>query len=368
MEKETLTIALSLLALTFLWIGTRGGSAFLEHLAYAVYAVVMSRLVFMDMPSNFGPYVARSSLEPVAYWSAMLSRLWTFGTAIGSVAAAFALQRRRSPPPTPVFDAANDLRRGLPARRVSAALFWCTVLLFFAFVHLEVGTLFLMMQPFRLPALTVWWCLMALFFLWRFMEGEGREAPLFGAAVCFMAVAVVKLVAVDADAWRLSARWCYEVPHTGAYVAARSLDFAALIAAAVAIWVWMSRRGGGPVVAPVFGYGALAIFFAYATLEVNTLLRWRLPAFQSGGLSVLWALFAISFLVAGIGRSVRPLRYIGLALFAVVVAKVFLSDLRDLDAIYRVIAFVATGVALLLGSVAYIRSNAKFAVETKEGC
>ena len=54
-----------------------------------------------------------------------------------------------------------------------------------------------------------------------------------------------------------------------------------------------------PRAGPVFGYGALLLFFVYSSLEVNSLLHWRMPAFQEGGMSILWALFAISFIAAG---------------------------------------------------------------------
>ncbi len=77
------------------------------------------------------------------------------------------------------------------------------------------------------------------------------------------------------------------------------------------------------------------------------------------GLSVYWALFGIATILIGFLRSVAPVRYVGLALFGITVAKVFLVDMPEaqLDAIYRVVSAVIVGLLLLATSVAY----AKFA-------
>ena len=86
-----------------------------------------------------------------------------------------------------------------------------------------------------------------------------------------------------------------------------------------------------------------------------------MPTFQAGGVSVLWTLFALSFVAGGIWRNARPIRLTGLLLFAVVTAKVFLIDLEHMPSVYRVIAFMAVGALLLLGSFAYLRASRKFA-------
>ena len=51
----------------------------------------------------------------------------------------------------------------------------------------------------------------------------------------------------------------------------------------------------------------------------------------------------------------RVLRYIGLALFAVVVVKVFFYDIGNLDAVYRVMAFLAFGILLLGAAFVYFK-------------
>jgi uncharacterized membrane protein len=67
--------------------------------------------------------------------------------------------------------------------------------------------------------------------------------------------------------------------------------------------------------------------------------------------------------VRGIARDNRVIRYVGLALFAIVSLKVFFVDLRNLDPIYRIIAFVILGLMLLAGSFLYLKHRERFATK-----
>jgi uncharacterized membrane protein len=104
------------------------------------------------------------------------------------------------------------------------------------------------------------------------------------------------------------------------------------------------------------------MLFVYTTLEVNTFLHYYLPGLQAGGISILWSLFALALIGSGIWKNVRTLRYIGLALFAVVVWKVFFVDLARLDPFYRIIAFILLGVLVLCGSFIYLKYRHTFAI------
>ena len=85
------------------------------------------------------------------------------------------------------------------------------------------------------------------------------------------------------------------------------------------------------------------------------IIKHKLPGLSGGGISVLWALFAFVMVFRGITKSVRGLRYLGLALFAIVVCKVFLFDLSHLEAIYRVVAFFVFGVLLMGAAFVYLK-------------
>ncbi len=103
------------------------------------------------------------------------------------------------------------------------------------------------------------------------------------------------------------------------------------------------------------GWFTLAWTLAYLTLEVATALHRFLPAFRDGGVSLLWILFGLGLLTGGLFRRAASLRLAGLALFAAATGKIFLMDLARLPPLYRVIAFLAMGLALLLASSLYLK-------------
>ena len=76
---------------------------------------------------------------------------------------------------------------------------------------------------------------------------------------------------------------------------------------------------------------------------------------RTGGVSILWSIFALGLIVAGIWRDTRVMRYVGLALFAVVAWKVLFMDLARLDQFYRIIAFLVLGALVLSGSFVYLK-------------
>jgi uncharacterized membrane protein len=71
--------------------------------------------------------------------------------------------------------------------------------------------------------------------------------------------------------------------------------------------------------------------------------------------SIAWALFALVLLCIGIGRRVAPVRYAGIALLVVTLAKLFLHDLSQLDQLPRIGAFVVVAVIAIAASFLYQR-------------
>jgi uncharacterized membrane protein len=57
--------------------------------------------------------------------------------------------------------------------------------------------------------------------------------------------------------------------------------------------------------------------------------------------------------VVGFWRRVRPLRYLALGIFLLLLAKIFLMDTRELDTAYRIAGFLVTGLALVGVSYLY---------------
>jgi uncharacterized membrane protein len=147
-EKESLTIGFALLAVTFLWIGKRIGSRFIETLSHLIYAVVFVRLIG-EMEGDFnGLAVANSAAD---YWHAMFDRLWTFGVAIGSIGAAFFLEKRQQKK-EPLVSAVSDTRRVVSESAGRQIFFWGTIAFLFFYLHLEINAMFGMWDMFRMPA------------------------------------------------------------------------------------------------------------------------------------------------------------------------------------------------------------------------
>ena len=113
----------------------------------------------------------------------------------------------------------------------------------------------------------------------------------------------------------------------------------------------------------LMGIAGVGMLFTYTTLELNSFLRHYVENLRSGGVSILWTLFALAFLVRGIGHNIRSLRYVGLTLFAIVTWKIFFVDLVRLDQLYRIVAFIVLGVLVLCGSFLYLRSRQTFSIK-----
>jgi uncharacterized membrane protein len=86
---------------------------------------------------------------------------------------------------------------------------------------------------------------------------------------------------------------------------------------------------------------------------------------RAGGISILWSVFALALILCGIRQRVRTVRYVGLGLFAIVVSKVFFADLAQLDAFFRIVAFIILGLLVLAGSFVYLKYKDHFALNAR---
>ena len=119
----------------------------------------------------------------------------------------------------------------------------------------------------------------------------------------------------------------------------RSYSFIAVVEAAagmVFLWVLLSRECYAYFynLQPFLGEGA---------------------ALGMTSLSVLWAVYAALLLAVGLFCNLRSLRYGACLIFAVTLFKVFVVDINELQAVYRILAFMTLGVLLVLASFAYTR-------------
>ncbi|MFH1140928.1 MAG: DUF2339 domain-containing protein, partial [Chloroflexota bacterium] len=77
-------------------------------------------------------------------------------------------------------------------------------------------------------------------------------------------------------------------------------------------------------------------------------------------LTILWAVYAIGVIGAGIVRRSSRVRLAGIALLGIPVLKLFVFDVFLLEQVYRVAAFVTLGVLLLATGLAYQRYSKAF--------
>jgi uncharacterized membrane protein len=73
--------------------------------------------------------------------------------------------------------------------------------------------------------------------------------------------------------------------------------------------------------------------------------------------SWIWAVYAALLIAAGFVVRYRPLRLLGVAVVALLIAKIFFLDLRELDRGYRIASFAGVGVLLLAMSLLYQRER-----------
>lgn len=71
--------------------------------------------------------------------------------------------------------------------------------------------------------------------------------------------------------------------------------------------------------------------------------------------SIAWALFAFALLLIGMRQKTKWVRYAGLALLAVTLAKLLLHDFLTLGPLYRIGAFIGVAIVLIVASFVYQR-------------
>jgi uncharacterized membrane protein len=358
LSPEWITSSWALQALVLLWIAGKLGSQFLRHVSYVLYAIVLFRFGFLDLPRQFGGAGPAAELPLVDYVRLLIERLVMFGVPIGSIAAGARLLAR--PSAAGVLVPGNDTAewfRGSSVLRLGVGI---ALAMAFVYLHLELNRSFgYFYAPLRLPVLTLLWLGMCGLLLVEAVVRDSRA--LLTLALVFLGGLFFKLIAFDLPSWGISERFLYEGAYSFRDAGLRLLDLGAVVAFLATAYVLLARPVSVAGTRVLFGSAALVTLFVYLTLEVNTFLSYYSEGFRAGGVSILWTLFALALLIRGIARNARSLRYVGLGLFAVVAGKVFFVDLARLDDFYRIVAFIILGVLVLSGSFLYLRYRETFA-------
>jgi uncharacterized membrane protein len=353
LSREWITATWAIQALVMLWIAGKLESEFLRHLSYALFGIVLCRFGFLDLHRQYAsPAAASIGVSLSAYLWQMVERVTALGVPIASFAGAGWLVKR-TPSAAPLTVARdNDIGRWIrPSGAIAAVAAVVTGMLFVA-LHLELNrSLGYFCPAFRLPGLSLLWIALGAFLLSLYLARPIHA--LLGLFLACCGLMVLKLFVFDMPSWQLLDTLHYQ-DYLFLDAGMRLLDFGAVIAFLCLGWRLLSgtaNRAAGQTLGAV----ALALLFIMSSLEVNSFLYHFVPGLRAGGVSILWSVFALSMILAGIWKNTRVIRYVGLTLFAVVAGKVLLFDLARLDQVYRIIAFLVLGVMVLLGSFVYLK-------------
>jgi len=123
------------------------------------------------------------------------------------------------------------------------------------------------------------------------------------------------------------------------------------VAAAIAVLGLTASSNRGWILAGAAGLALYAVSLIILELAISVSGASLATDFERGhtAVSAVWGLTGLTLLVLGVARRSSGLRYAGLALFGLTLAKIFLFDLAELSSVARAASFVAVGGLLLAG-------------------
>jgi uncharacterized membrane protein len=369
LSDQWITLSWSLQALMMIWLAGKLGSEFLRLCACLLYALVLLRFCFLDLP---GQYAAKfiENLPFTSFLYGLLQRALSLGVPIASMGLGFRLLREPESSSSPACAPGNDIGQWVQRNQLTGLVFIATAGMLFIFLQLEMSrTVGYLYPPLQMPVLTGVWLAMSFVLLLRYLADPG--SGLLTLLKFFIAAVLIKLFFFDLDDWDLHARnfpdagggttLLYQGEYSFLNAFMRLLDFSVVIGFFAFAFLRLSQHRLDAGIFRVFlGSSALALLFIYLTLELNTLLYHYISGLRSGGISMLWSLFGLGLVFAGIRYDLRALRLTGLGLFALVAWKVFFIDLARLEQVYRIVAFISLGLLALAGSFAYMKYRQSF--------
>lgn len=362
LSREWITASWAIQAVVMLWIAGKLDSRFIRLAAFVVYAIVMLRLGTIDLNGQFFAARVAGDMSFFDYLPVLFQRALVFGVPVASLAAGCWLLGQSPKPGSLAVDPSTDIGDWIPNRWAVGVGLGLISAVLFVYLQLELNlTLGEYVDPLRLPAMTLLCVMLCVVVLLAAVRLQSRA--LVGVLAACVAATLMKVGLVDLRSWDLTGDFRYGGDYSWLAAAMRLLDFG--VVAALLAYAFMKVGGDSDeskTAAKTFGWLAIAVGFVWSTLEVNTSLGRFVPELRPGGVSILWAAFALALLLGGIVRDVRNVRFVGLALFAIVAWKVIFHDLAELDQIYRIVAFVLVGAATVAGSFLYLRHRSKFAI------
>lgn len=376
LSKQWLTVSWSLQALVMLWMAEKMRSHFLRQAAYGLYLIVLFRFCFIDLASQYGAGMD-SEQSFVGFLAGLLERVISFGIPIASLALAYRLVEKPVDPATLACEPGNDVPLWLKDNWLLQIILFIAAGMLFVVLQLELYRSFAYLYPpLQVPMLTLVWLAMCALLLLRYLTSPGDW--LLQALKIFVGGVLLKLLFFDLPSWNLTFGhissldnvWTlrYGGPYSFQFALMRLLDFAAISGFLLFAYLRLGKVDDQAVaIRRIFGGAALVLLFAFLSLEINSALYQFVPGLRSGGVSILWSIFALSLVFNGIKRQIAVFRLVGLGLFALVAWKVFFIDLARLEQLYRILAFIVLGMLALGGAFFYMRYQQTFIGQTGPG-
>ncbi len=115
---------------------------------------------------------------------------------------------------------------------------------------------------------------------------------------------------------------------------------------------WLATKAGKRTSQKLYGVAALLLFFFWLSAEVRHFFHPRGDSMAASewevyAYSLIWLVYAVALLFAGIRMELRKLRMAGLGFLGVVVFKVFLFDMAQLEGVARALSFMGLGGTLI---------------------
>jgi uncharacterized membrane protein len=207
--------------------------------------------------------------------------------------------------------------------------------------------------PIRLDGkwITIAWAVQGAVLIWSGLRVRIAAMRWAGLALFAIVAGRLALIAIPADTFLLNARFATFAISVACFVL--SCYFAATSDEELAAEESMA------FVITAIAANILAI--AALSLEVWDVFG-RMPSLgidrghaQELALSMLWLVWALGLLGAGLWKKSETIRWQALVLLGVVIVKVFLFDLSFLEKFYRIVSFLLLGLALMLISFYYQR-------------
>ena len=208
-------------------------------------------------------------------------------------------------------------------------------------------TLLTLAAPIQFTAyrITMAWSLEFLALSWISLRAQ---STLVGFASNLISVLVwMRLISIDS--------WIYPDPH--GYTLIWNARFLTFLIAATCSWLAAYWSKPNPFALVQYIAGHAIMLWGLSLEDLAWAARVSTPqnllSFETVTISILFAIYAVILVVAGVGTRTAINRIAGLGLIGFVVVKLYLFDVWQLGRIYRISAFVALGALLLTTSFLY---------------